>query len=533
MPYTYNIDNIDGKTNAGSTVLSYEYYSIDVQANNCQIISLDSKTKKQTSSSIVDTGKSPSENAIKFSSTDIPNEKNDYICFHIENFTPSVASNVYYPAMLNSYQSTELFIMNKNNSHMIATGLILPAGSNELCGELVIKHTSKVSNIPDLYLCFLLYDVNGDDKNNDLDSLIEKMANGFTKTTEITYTSLSKAIPVQTSAIQYADEYSDLVIVFSTPFQINKNSATYLKQLKGSTVTDNNIINWLVPPDLKKAITLTEKNIKPDNQNNELYMDCQPVGESNETIQAYQIPINSEYTENASQLTLMKNTINFSALLVSTSFVYSLFPSFYQGVILRVKDKFKTAGGQDKINLPEKRLDSFDAWYIIFLLSFSIINMVLAICFNFNLINLLACFIGVFIFVLSINLMYFQRFANNKDYAGLFGKIDFSDFYRESTLAFFELLILEVVTSDPYYLKRIFYGGIPIWLPIIITIGVTLGIIAGIYGKVNPPIDKNGNGTTAAGTMGQKELAISIIYPIYSLFFIWTVFAFFKSTPSK
>jgi hypothetical protein len=73
--------------------------------------------------------------------------------------------------------------------------------------------------------------------------------------------------------------------------------------------------------------------------NDDIYIDCSPTGASAEEIATYNVPINSEYTQDAGKLDFMKTTINLSLIFILILITYFSVPFLYKISIIDIIEK--------------------------------------------------------------------------------------------------------------------------------------------------------------------------------------------------
>jgi hypothetical protein len=79
---------------------------------------------------------------------------------------------------------------------------------------------------------------------------------------------------------------------------------------------------------------VAEESVREGLENNDVYIDCQPTGESDETIQAYSIPINSEYSGAKTTIDFMRSSINLLMFLTISIFAYFILPPIYKKIVI-------------------------------------------------------------------------------------------------------------------------------------------------------------------------------------------------------
>jgi hypothetical protein len=320
-----------------SNQINYNYGPIDVQYSNSQYIS---------TAEVAYNIQPPSG----YSSV-VPD--NTY-GVHISGFTPNSSSNVSYPNSTYTYKSSDIYIFPL--IHKILNLSYDKDGNqiNGIVGEFIIKHTSVSSKTSNIYLCFFLSN-NLSALNlvstNDVDNIINFIWTNGTTSGSIE-TILQYTLPIQNNAIQYSSsENKDLIFVFTNPINVNLYSSKFLIQLK-SNLVDGKYPSFLLPIPPKDAVNLTTDNIKTANDDN-IYMDCQPTGMSADEIKAYNVPINSEYTQNASKTELMTFAVQVSIIFAILVTSYFAVPRMYKWFIIDNINKFI-------LNYEKKNKDDLD-----------------------------------------------------------------------------------------------------------------------------------------------------------------------------
>ena len=177
-----------------------------------------------------------------------------------------------------------------------------------IVGEFVIEHAPKVAINQRVYSCYLLEYSN--ETNNDIDSLIAYI-NDKNNDQESMKFNLQRLIRNQKQCIHYVDSFNH-IFVFLDTIPVNAKSAEFLKNLSYETnlfekfaMSDKRIIDLHKDVNVVSNKTELKKNSKQesfigyilgdstqegmDNKDNddEIYIDCQPVNESDETEVGY------------------------------------------------------------------------------------------------------------------------------------------------------------------------------------------------------------------------------------------------------
>jgi uncharacterized protein YheU (UPF0270 family) len=318
------IDLISLGSLSASNKITYNYSAIDVQYSNCQYI---------TSNGLSYDARPPSGN-----SSVVP--ENTY-GIHISNYTPNSSSNISFPESKYTYKSSDIYITPLIHKILTINCDTTGTPTNGIVGEFIIKHTPVGSSNPgNIYLCFLISN-NLSALNlvstNDVDNIINFVMTNGTDSGSIE-TLLQSTIPIQNNAVQYTNNDKDKIFVFTNPININSKSNNFLKQLPSIGV-DSYIPPFLLPFPPKNAQMLTTDNIQTAESDN-IYMDCQPTGASADEIKTYNVPINSEYTQNAAKMDLMTFVVQISIIFAILVTTYFMIPRMYKWFIIDNVNKF-------------------------------------------------------------------------------------------------------------------------------------------------------------------------------------------------
>tara|TARA_B100000900_G_C20597040_1_gene723868 strand:- start:2154 stop:3638 length:1485 start_codon:yes stop_codon:yes gene_type:complete len=217
-------------------------------------------------------------------------------------------------------------------------------GDNKIIGEMFIEHKPTANTGNNLALCFLLMKSNSSLHSNDIDKLIQMTGTNDSFEDLWISNSIPKQINSPASAVTYNSK-NYKVIVFLTPILINNDSV--------------DIINDFDPYDISHKFLATFDNLKDDDSiagskrtyllhesrhvnkstaEDKIYIKCHPTGASQEEINTYNVPVESEYTKQAQELELTNSSLNlifFSGFLVLIYFVVPLayFRIIYKGVL--------------------------------------------------------------------------------------------------------------------------------------------------------------------------------------------------------
>lgn len=179
--------------------------------------------------------------------------------------------------------------------------------------ELVIEHSAIGSN-KKLFLCIPLQ-VQTSSPGNSTSLFInseEKESIPF---------DLAGDLPDNIQAKQYKDG-ENKVLVLTTPIYVSLSEGI---QIPTSTQTN-------LPFSKTKYSSMTETvDLHPDNQ---IYIDCNPSGESAETIAAYNVPINSEYAKNEGKMNYERQAMYSGVFAIALVLIYFIVPWWYRTYVV-------------------------------------------------------------------------------------------------------------------------------------------------------------------------------------------------------
>jgi hypothetical protein len=210
-----------------------------------------------------------------------------------------------------SYTANSLYIY--KNTNFVIEGVT--DVDNSIEGEIVIEHTPiNNNNVNTVYSVFFLTLSNS---NNDIDDLISMIDNTNPTKNSVTI-NLNSYIPTQTNGcISYINnilhkEY----YIFCVPLLISKNlNGNFFNQNPHTTTINYSLSNYKFIP----FNSLSNQTANTD----QIYIDCNPTGESDETIRTYNLPINSSLMGDIQKNELIKMILNFC--LFSTGIICAYF----------------------------------------------------------------------------------------------------------------------------------------------------------------------------------------------------------------
>lgn len=303
-------------------------------------------------------------------------EQTSSLKYYVINFPTNNGSTFTYTSngMPTAYTAESIYIFGvlHNNITDITTR------NPNIAGELVVQYSNNNDQSKKLYACFLISESDGSESysapgNNDIDNIIGMISTkgeaGSANYISQVDTNLNNTIPTQDNCLIYNDS-GNVVIVFIAPVFASSITAGLLKKTFETSTGLFNISapsNYIVSStssgagDNKSGVVSTSTISNDDDQ---IYIDCNPTGESDEQIQTYNLPISSELMNQKQQLDFMKTSVNFFTFIIGIIFIFLTVPRLYK---ISIIDKVN-ALISDKI-LRFKRIRSAD---IIIIISFFI-----------------------------------------------------------------------------------------------------------------------------------------------------------------
>ena len=225
--------------------------------------------------------------------------------------------------------------------------------NKSIVGEMVIEHKPKTAVNQKIYTCYLL---EHDDKpSNDLDDLISFIQNENDKPNEFTF-NLNNLIGKQKKCIHYESNY-DHVFVFFKTISVNSASSKFLKDTLSiaTHLFDKSAPTKVSMIEFNKRKTLSSKKNSNDQENNtetfignffgkptregntnmeDVYIDCQPVNESDETETAVTTVIGSEDGKKKQTMDFYKTINHFFMFILIAAVCRFAIPSIYKIAII-------------------------------------------------------------------------------------------------------------------------------------------------------------------------------------------------------
>ena len=185
-----------------------------------------------------------------------------------------------------------------------------------------------------------MYFVEGDNTNNKVELVIEHSTAGSTSTSLYLRIPINATGSPSTSISKYINASSNNDV----PFNIDKDLPDNIEAKKYNTddgatviVLDSTIDVETNPASiLETDIPLTPSGAKTVQlyQDNQIYIDCNPSGESAETIAAYNVPINSEYAKNEGKMNYERQAMYSGVFAIALVLIYFIVPWWYRTYVV-------------------------------------------------------------------------------------------------------------------------------------------------------------------------------------------------------
>ena len=317
MPFIF--DKNDKSHLDKESEITYNYYNADINDSDISI-----ETSNTTIAGLIGGNNS----GTAFSNKDL------IINYYNQENKP----NITYPdySMKYTARNIRLFSLLHNNIKDVTCDSNGQPLSNNIVGELVIEQSS-LTGYDKIYTCFLLKDIKSDSPNS-IDTLIKQYELPEEEKKKKIKLTLNDQI-INSDCITYKNG-TNTIIVFTNALHIS-NTGDIIKKYS------NNTSLFDIKPGDNRSYKVTLQNKNPNEKNtigkhkdDDIYIDCSPTGEKADKITTYNVPINSEYTKDASKLDFMKATIHLCLVIILLVLVYFLVPIIYKGVVIDNINKF-------------------------------------------------------------------------------------------------------------------------------------------------------------------------------------------------
>lgn len=244
-----------------------------------------------------------------------------------------------------NYSSPNIIVnINHNNSTQLNKSYIAkkiyvndsPVHSLNGNGEIIVEHKDFIGNSEKLFLIIPVNKKKGVPKtDNAINSLITNL--DATNKVDIDF-NFNVNLDNKTGYYYYTNTDSDNIkshfIVFEKIIDIKDlpNTSSVPNELTVDADDANNLTIYKGENDANK----TDKGVvnSKSSKEDQIYIDCQPTGVSKETISSYNLPINSEYTENSALLNFERSTTTIAFFSVACVLSFLVGPELYKTAII-------------------------------------------------------------------------------------------------------------------------------------------------------------------------------------------------------
>lgn len=259
--------------------------------------------------------------------------------FYKINFPNKEANFVYTNLTPSSYIANNIYLYSVLHHNISG----VTTNNKEIIGEIVIEHSNPNKQNQKVYTCFLIKEELVKTTDNSIDKIIN-LVEGKSDYNELSV-AIKNDIPTQTHCFHYEDK-NNHVFVYTNPMSVKKNAASFFKSNLASKTKLFNIYpahdDKIVSHQLIKLggtegfvskTTTIQENFQ-EAAEGEIYIDCQPAGESDENVQALNVPLHSGYAESKTKIHAFQSIIHFLVFIIIA--VISVFggSSLYKNLII-------------------------------------------------------------------------------------------------------------------------------------------------------------------------------------------------------
>jgi hypothetical protein len=206
--------------------------------------------------------------------------------------------------------------------------------SDDIVGEMVLifSMNREIINTDIVVKVCVLLESSTSTKINEIDKIITNWSTPLPTPSTIFPINIDEMIP--NSDFYYYDDIKNnksKVIVFNNPIGVNKSSFNIItntypikrRDISGLTATAPQSFNYLPSSQASSA------------GNDEIYIDCQPTGVSEDEVKTYNLPLNSAYTNSVMKVDSANQTTLLFVLVVLLAVLYFTSPYMYETLIIK------------------------------------------------------------------------------------------------------------------------------------------------------------------------------------------------------
>ena len=244
--------------------------------------------------------------------------------------------------------------------------------------ELVIEHSTAGSTNTSLYLRIPI--------NTSVSSSSSSTSNFVNADPGDIQFNLEGDLRDNIGAKKYMDINQNTVLVLDSTIDVD-NTKKYLSENDSNTnsnsnsilVTGNNIPFSPTPLSGTEPVQLY--------QDNQIYIDCNPSGESAETIAAYNVPINSEYAKNEGKMNYERQAMYSGVFAIALVLIYFIVPWWYRTYVVESVINWMDTQSIPELKRPDKeskysgevRITLINKWLMILCGLYLLVNFTIGI----------------------------------------------------------------------------------------------------------------------------------------------------------
>jgi hypothetical protein len=241
--------------------------------------------------------------------------------FYKINFHNKEANFIYTNLTPSSYIANNIYLYSVLHHNISG----VTTNNKEIIGEIVIEHSNPNKQNQKVYTCFLINEELIKTSDNSIDKIIN-LVEGKSDYNELSV-AIKNDIPTQTHCFHYEDN-NNHVFVYTNPISVKKNAASFFKNKLASKTKlfniypahdDKIVSHQLIKLGEKEGFvskTTTFQENFQEAADGEVYIDCQPAGESIEEIQAQVVPLNGAYTQSKNKIDVFKTIIHLLVFII-------------------------------------------------------------------------------------------------------------------------------------------------------------------------------------------------------------------------
>uniref|UniRef100_A0A6C0J3A4 Uncharacterized protein n=1 Tax=viral metagenome TaxID=1070528 RepID=A0A6C0J3A4_9ZZZZ len=316
--------------------------------------------------------------------------------FYKINFPNKEANFVYTNLTPSSYIANNIYLYSVLHHNISG----VTTNNKDIIGEIVIEHSNPNKQNQKVYTCFLIKEELVKTTDNSIDKIIN-LVEGKSDYNELSVV-IKTDIPTQTHCFHYEDN-NNHVFVYTNPISVKKNATSFFKNKLASKTKlfniypahDDKIVSHQLIKLGGKEGFVSKTTTVQEAAEGEIYIDCEPAGESDETVQALNVPLHSGYAESKTKMDAFKSIIHFLVFIIIA--VVSVFgaSSLYKTLII---DMINNTVTDDKRDYMSKT----NFWIIIAFIFTGIYSLVAGLKTDLSGGNIYLTYYGIFLISFTV-----------------------------------------------------------------------------------------------------------------------------------